>query len=61
MRSCSSCRSLATAACHLARSNRVMRLTPTTMVYITANLATSTFSLPAPRSRPGLATRHTTT
>ena len=52
MRSRRSCRSLATEVCHLVRSNRLIRLMPSTMVYITASLATSAFSSPAPRSRP---------
>ena len=54
-----SSRSLATEVCHLMRSNRVMRLTPSVMVYIIANLAISTFSLPASRSRPEPTLKHT--
>ena len=53
MRSRRSCRSPDTAVCHLMRSNLVMRLMPSTMVYNTANLATSAFSLPASRSKTG--------
>ena len=60
MRSRSNCRSLDTAVCHLTRSNRVMKLMPSTMRYITASLPTRTFSLPASRSRPEPTIRHTT-
>ena len=46
MRSRSNCRSLDTAVCHLTRSNRVMKLMPSTMRYITANLASSAWAPP---------------
>ena len=37
-----------------------MKLMPSTMLYINANLASSGFSLPAPRSIPEPRLRHTT-
>ena len=60
MRSRRNSRSLATEVCHLMRSNRVMKLMASAMVNIVANLAISTFSLPASRSRPESTVKHTT-